>query len=279
MAHVRMLVCARQLAHVCCQPRSKRHLPAHSRPDVCYSCGWLQRCLTCPTEDLYEHALRQIVYLGRNATFGLTFSRFPSETATIVAKGDSDWSVLRSTTGYTVQYMNSSIGHGSRRQHCVAMSSTEAELIAMCTTCLELLFFIHLLRFLGKIIDDPIPVWTDNKGAYDLCFRDTTGTSTRHVERKLFKGRELRGLGIILPTLVSTEVNDADMFTKVLEAWKFHKFRNVVMNLSGNTHDRSAHVDDSTNADLQADATKRLHAPKVLSSASALWAMIVAECI
>ena len=63
------------------------------------------------------------------------------------------------------------------------------------------------------------------------------------------------------------------MFTKVLEPWKFHKFRNVVMNLSGVTHSRSAHVHGST----ESDSLRGGHATKVLSSTSTLWAMIVAE--
>ena len=38
-------------------------------------------------------------------------------------------------------------------------------------------------------------VETDNKGAYDLCHRYTSAQHSRHIERKLYKMRELRGAG------------------------------------------------------------------------------------
>ena len=36
-------------------------------------------------------------------------------------------------------------------------------------------------------------VFTDSKAAYDLCHRLTTAQNSRHVDRKMFKMRELRG--------------------------------------------------------------------------------------
>ena len=40
-------------------------------------------------------------------------------------------------------------------------------------------------------------VETDNKGAWELCHKYTSAQHTRHIDRKLFKLREMRGAGIV----------------------------------------------------------------------------------
>ena len=193
----------------------------NTRPDISFPTGICLRCTTFPTEDMYMHAIRILVYLGRNHLMGLNIHAAPNREIILITKVDSTWDSLPSTTGFTVQFNGTSIAHGSRRQQNITMSSTEAELNALCTGCLETLHYKSMFEFLGAEFVDPIPIWIDNKGAYDLMFRDTPGQSTKHVERKIFKGRELRGLGIIIPTKVDTEINDSDMFTKALDTKKF----------------------------------------------------------
>ena len=76
----------------------------------------------------------------------------------------------------------------------------------------------------------PVEVKTDNKGAYDLCHREGPGTNTRHVERKYFKMRELRGAGLVRVSLIPTETNEADIFTKPLDRVPFERHRDTIMN-------------------------------------------------
>ena len=52
-----------------------------------------------------------------------------------------------------------------------------------------------LLKFIGYHLEGPVEVETDNKGAFDLCHRYTSAQHSRHIERKLYKMRELRGAG------------------------------------------------------------------------------------
>ena len=77
----------------------------------------------------------------------------------------------------------------------------------------------------------PSEVGVDNKGAYDLCHRSTTGKISRHVERKVLKMRELRANGTVRLVLVPTDEMCADMLTKPLDDKAFHKHRKECMNL------------------------------------------------
>ena len=73
-------------------------------------------------------------------------------------------------------------------------------------------------------------VSTDNKGAYDLCHRFTSAANSRHVDRKLFKMRELRGAGVVNVKHVGTDFNPADIFTKVLGRQVFERHRSTILN-------------------------------------------------
>ena len=89
-----------------------------------------------------------------------------------------------------------------------------------------------MLQFIGFEVDGAVPVYTDNKAAHDLCNRFTTAQNSRHVDRKMFKMRELRGAGVVEVMHIATELNPSDLFTKVLGRQVFEKHRSTVLNLS-----------------------------------------------
>ena len=117
--------------------------------------------------------------------------------------------------------------------HC--LYSTEAELVALADAAIELLYIAALCEFIGLDISEAIEVNTDNKGAYDLCHRFSSAQHSRHIDRKMFKMRELRGSGFAQVNWIPTDVNPADLFTKILSRQQFEKHRKTVLNLAGDT--------------------------------------------
>ena len=102
------------------------------RPEVMAPLGLLGSCLSFPSQELYDlHLLRVLIYLARTRSLGVTYSKHADHAATLRAFADSNWAVTRSTTGYTIMLAGASIGSVSRRQHCIAVSSCEAELYAL----------------------------------------------------------------------------------------------------------------------------------------------------
>ena len=87
------------------------------------------------------------------------------------------------------------------------MSTTEAELVALAACAIELIYIMQLLKFIGYECDDEVCVETDNKGAHDLCHRFSSAQHTRHIDRKLFKLREMRGAGLVTVKYLGTEEN------------------------------------------------------------------------
>jgi acetyl/propionyl-CoA carboxylase alpha subunit len=206
---------------------------------------------------MYGCMERVLVYLARTSHFAIVYSGKGEDARKLKVRADSDWSVDRSTTGYYISLAGATIAHGSKRQHCVAMSSTEAEMMALADAAMELMYVTQVLTLIGfefEEIDldvskpethelfhkvwadvphhDPIEVETDNKGAHDLCHRHTTGPSSRHVQRKVNKMRELQHDGSVRVGLIPTDKNASDLFTKVLGNQKFAEFRATIYNLA-----------------------------------------------
>ena len=112
-------------------------------------------------------------YLRRTRRVGTTFSAHVPWVAKLRKNADANWTTTRSTTGCVITLADAAIAHASRRQHCTAMSTCEAELIALTNCAIELLYILELLEFSGHTQAEPIEVFTDNKAAYDLCHRFT----------------------------------------------------------------------------------------------------------
>ena len=64
-----------------------------------------------------------------------------------------------------------------------------------------------------------------------LCHRNSAGSSTRHVERRVFKMRELVGARKINLVLVRTAEMWADFLTKLVDLSTFERCRSKLMNL------------------------------------------------
>jgi hypothetical protein len=207
------------------------------RPEILAAMGLLGSALTFPTEQLYMHLVRVLVYLLRTRSLGITYSAHAPHAHTLRARADSNWSETRSTTGFVIFLAGATINNGSRRQHCISMSSCEAELIALAETAIELIHTDATLEFVGHRREGPIVVGTDNKGAYDLCHRFTSAQNSRHIDRKLFKMREMRGAGVVTVELIPTAINPADIFTKILSRQTFEKHRKTVLNIMDDSDD------------------------------------------
>ena len=152
------------------------------RPDVAQAVGLLARALTFPTEELDLLADDIIVKLAHTSTEGLEFRKIPSPT--LKAYSDSDWCVRHSTSGWLIYFGNVLVGHGSKRQQCIAMSSTEAEIIAASHAAVEIVYFRGLLNEMGVPQEQPTVLKVENTGAIELSKHRKSCNKSRHVDRR-----------------------------------------------------------------------------------------------
>ena len=75
-------------------------------------------------------SLRHAVKLGRTRKLGVTYSKHAPRAGELYALADANWRETRSTSGFVIFLGGASISCCCRRQGCISMSTTEAELVA-----------------------------------------------------------------------------------------------------------------------------------------------------
>jgi hypothetical protein len=229
------------------------------RPDIACSVGIKQQALTYPSKALLEWAYRDIVYLYYTADLAIHHHKYSDSNGhKLTHFNDSDWSVMRSRYGYVEKLAGGNVRSKSRKEPSIALSSTEAELLGVGLAAPDLLHSMGIMEHLGyefthntpaevviskreahkayhakleQFRHGPVEVLVDSKGAYDLIHRDGPGKNSRHIERRAFKMRELRGLDKVVVKLIPTAENVADIMTKPLDEATFKRHRDNLMNL------------------------------------------------
>jgi hypothetical protein len=173
-----------------------------------------------PTEHSFE------VYV--DADFGGLWNREEASEKPITAK---------SRTGYVVKYAGCPIIWGSTLQTEFALSTTEAEYLALSTALRQV---IPLMRLVDEIKSYTnlgmvtIPVvkciaFEDNTGAVELANVPKMRPRTKHINCKYHHFRQYVFDGLIKVLHVRTEDQQADIFTKNLGVDLFIKFRKLIM--------------------------------------------------
>ena len=131
---------------------------------------------------------------------------------------DSDWAGDKDTrvsvTGYCILLQGVVISWKSKGQKSVALSSSEAELVALSEAVKEVKFIAQLLQSMGMKVKLPIICRVDNTGAIFIAENATTTSRTKHIDTRYHFVRELVEQGFIKIVFVKTKENIADMFTK-----------------------------------------------------------------
>ena len=181
-----------------------------------------------PTPELHQAAMQVVWYLGRHRDVGLTYA---SSDAPISGMSDSDWAVKHSTGGYIFNYCRAAISWNSKKQDSVALSSCEAELMALSEATKEAMYLDEFARELEISNGEPMSVSCDNQAAGDLAYNPEHHQRTKHIARRHFFVREaVEDLRLVVP-FVKTVDNLADFFTKPLAPKDFFRMRDIIMNV------------------------------------------------
>eukprot|EP00965_Chrysotila_dentata_P105568 3486513-Pleurochrysis_carterae.AAC.1 len=87
-------------------------------------------------------------------------------------------------------YGGAAVSYGSKRQHCISLSSIEAEIVASSHTAAEVIYLIGLLAEMGREEAHATPMYVNNSGAVELSKERRSCQRSRHVDRRDLKVRE-----------------------------------------------------------------------------------------
>ncbi|GJZ26484.1 retrotransposon protein, putative, ty1-copia subclass [Tanacetum coccineum] len=122
----------------------------------------------------------------------------------------------RHSTSGSIQLLGDRlVSWSSKRQKSAAISSTEAEYIALSGCCAQVLWMRSQLTDYGFGFNK-IPMYCDNKSAIALCCNNVQHSRSKHIDIRFHFIKEHVENGVIELYFVNTEYQLADIFTKAL---------------------------------------------------------------
>jgi len=195
-----------------------------SRPDIMFSVCLCARFQSCPKESHYVAVKRIFRYLKGTLNMGLWYAR--GKTLDLLGYTDADFAgckIDRKSTSGSCQFLGSAlVSWFSKKQHSVAMSTTEAEYIAAGSCVAQIIWMKHQLNDFGLVLEK-IPIKCDNMSTICLTKNPIQHSRTKHIEIRHHFIRDHVQNGDILIDFVCTDDNLADLFTKPLNVDRFWK--------------------------------------------------------
>ena len=111
----------------------------------------------------------------------------------------------------------------------MALSSTEAEYIALAGAAQEAIWLLQVLREFRFTMSSPVVLYEDNQSTIKLVENPVFHKRSKHVDIKFHFVRELVEKKTLAIQYVSTAANIADIFTKPLVFAVFSKLRSVFL--------------------------------------------------
>ena len=151
----------------------------------------------------------------------------------IIGYSDADWGSSidrRSTTGYcfSLNADGPMISWKSKKQITVALSTCEAEYMALTAATQEAVFLSMLVKDFGLESSQPVSIYGDNQGAIALVKNPVTHNKSKHIDIKFHFIREKYSKRIIELTYIPSSDNLADLMTKPATKVKLMKFQKVL---------------------------------------------------
>jgi histone deacetylase 1/2 len=221
-------------------------LEKSTRPDIAYAVHQCARFTANPKMSHAESVKNIIRYLKGTREMGIILSpREQSMECYADASFGGEWnrstaahdvSTAKSRTGYVLTYCGCPVTWASKLQTEIALSTTEAEYIALSTALREVIPLMDQIQEARKHgFDFPFAparvhckAFEDNSGALEMAVTPKIRPRTKYINCKYHHFRSHVGKTITIHKIDTSE-QIADLLTKPLEEASFCKFRDIVM--------------------------------------------------
>ena len=196
------------------------YLSSSTRPDITFATNYLSRFQVDPTERRWNDVKKVMKYVKGTEDHGLIYKRLePLDKFHVYGFADADWASdatsRRSTTGYIFFVNHKPISWNARKQNSVALSSTEAEYMALSEATQEALWIIKFFKELGWDVA-PVTIYEDNQSCIELTNNNKFHQRTKHIDIRYHFIREAIEENLIKIEYIETKFQIADMLTKPL---------------------------------------------------------------
>ncbi|KAE9565727.1 hypothetical protein PC116_g28540 [Phytophthora cactorum] len=205
------------------------YLMVGTRPDLAAAVGVLSQFAADPCPTHWQALKRVFRYIQGTKTHGIEFQGSCEDG--LQGYSDADWAgdieSRRSTSGYAFMMNGGCISWRSKKQRTVALSSTEAEYMALSEATQEAVWLKVFLCELGEMAnDEAVKIYEDNQGSIALAKNPEFHKRTKHIDIRYHFVREKVEDGQVVLQYVSTTDMLADIMTKPIPATQFGVLRN-----------------------------------------------------
>ena len=205
------------------------YLATCTRPDLSFSVSVLARHLHQPTIRHLSLLKRVLRYLKGTVELGIKYKSSKKLTLlSLDAHVDADWAgckeTRKSTTGFIICINDAPIIWKTKKQSMIALSSAEAEYIAL-SECSKQISWLRKLfwEVFNKSAwnDDEkfnaTNIKVDSTAAISMATNDQVSARNKHIELKIHHVRALLKNKLITLSYIPSKENAADLLTKVLD--------------------------------------------------------------
>jgi len=207
---------------------SLMYLSTGTRPDIAYAVSVVSQKLDCATMEDWNKVKRILKYLKGSVNKGILFRSNGPKKVTAFSDADyaQDVKTRRSTTGVICKFADGAVAWFSQKQRCIALSTTEAEIIAANEAAKTVVWLQRL--FSDMIQVDSVPVLKcDNAGAVKLAKNPEFHKRSKHIDTRFLWIREKYLNGDLKLEHVAGDHQVADILTKALPKPRFQRLRTL----------------------------------------------------
>ena len=182
------------------------YLAVTTRPDIAYAVNYLSQFNTNYDVQHWKAAKRVLRYLKGTSDYGLVYERTGLPLFGVV---DADWGAnaidRKSYSGFAFVLAGAPISWEARKQRSIALSSTEAEYMAISEAAKEAMYLRDVLSNVG-VECECVTLFNDNQGAIKLAQSKNYHPRTKHIDVRHHFIRDMCEQGVVhLKYFVRTE--------------------------------------------------------------------------
>ncbi|KAF8783500.1 Retrovirus-related Pol polyprotein like [Argiope bruennichi] len=195
-----------------------------SRPDIEFAVNTMSQFCNGYTYHHWTVVVDILNYVFETRHYKINLSDTRSNMLTMYS--DSSWGCKlndrHSTSGYIMFFGNVPIVWKSQKQKCIALSSMEAEFIALTESVKCIIWYSRILKELN-LIDFEIPeVYCDNQAAIHFSKNNVENNKTKHIDIKYKFVQKLLSENEFYLKHINSKKNLADFLTKPLVKEKLY---------------------------------------------------------
>ena len=201
------------------------YLSGWTRPDIAFAVSNVARFTSNPTMQHWTAVKRILRYVKGTVDYGIQYRKGNEQ---LSGYSDASWASdlddRRSMSGYIFLLSGAPISWRSKKQATVALSTAEAEYVALAAAAQEAVWLRNVMKGLSEKMP-PTVIHEDNQSAIAIAKNPQFHSRTKHMDIKYHFVRELVDKGTIQLSYCETGNMLADVLTKGLPAPQHNKLR------------------------------------------------------